>query len=526
MKIRLDGHRLTLEELVAVARLGAAAEIPGEARAAMEKSRRFVEELASQPRGIYGINTGFGPLCRTRVSPEDYARHQQNLIHHLSVGQGEPFDEAETRAIMTARANALARGYSGIRPEVVENLVAFINRRVHPEIPSEGSVGASGDLVPLAHMARTLLGLGRVRFEGGWRPASAVMESLGIEPVRLREKEGLALVNGTSAMTGLAALHTVDAMNLLSTSELLTALFTQVLYGEPEPFCSRVAFARGHRGQSVAAERIAEYLRSNPGYREKIDRHRWGTYSKPVEAGHDVQDPYSIRCVPQILGAIQDALWHIQAVVFRELNSATDNPMVFPVEEMVIHCGNFYGQHVSMTMDYLRIAVAKAALLAERQIERLVNDRYNLGLPAMLTEAELGLNSGFMGAQLLSTSLAAEIRMLSTPASIQTIPTNANNQDMVSMGLHASRAAGKMLPLAWKICGVLGLCLAQAFEIRNDSAIDGPLFRDFLDNVRTLSPRLEEDRPLYEDIGALSAHLRSPDFQSHFCPPRPPAPES
>jgi len=519
--IKLEGHNLSIKDVVFIARNMENVALSDKAVEAMLKSRAFVEDIIEKETSIYGINTGFGPLSRTRISKDELREHQLNLLHHLSVGQGDLFTEDETRAIMVARANALARGFSGIRPLVVNRFIDFLNKGVYPEIPTEGSVGASGDLVPLAHLARSLIGLGDVSYDGAKVKAESLLKTMKLEPIELLAKEGLALVNGTSVMTGVAALATYDAANMLSLSEAMTAFYVEVMFGESEPFCHRVAMARGHRGQALVADRIADILRSSSQYKIEIDEHHWGCHQKPIAEGVDIQDPYSLRCVPQILGAIQDALWHIQAVVTRELNSTTDNPLIFPEDKMVIHCGNFYGQHVSMVMDYLKISMAKLALLVERQTERLMNEKYNLGLSPMLSQGKLGLNSGLMGCQILSTSLAAEIRMLSNPASVQTIPTNANNQDVVSMGCIASKNASKMLTLVWKVLAVQALSLVQACDLRGESLKAGEKFRMFYQRVRELSPELTKDRPLYKDIEKVINLLKDDSFISSLTTERP-----
>ena len=307
--IQLTGHGLTLADVWKIAHRQSDCELPAAARAAMSASRALVEKIAAEPRAVYGINTGFGPLSGTRVSSSDLAQHQLNLLHHLSVGQGELLSATETRAVMAARANALARGFSGIRPEVVELLITALNRDLLPEIPSEGSVGASGDLVPLAHMARFLVGLGHVRCGEKRQPAAEALAQNGLHPVTLQCKEGLALVNGTSAMTGLAALATCEAAQLLSWMELFSACLFQVLWASPEVLCEQVHKARGFRGQSLVAARIAARLRTHPKFQKEIDEHQWGSHAKPVEPGVEIQDPYSIRCSPQILGAFQEALF-------------------------------------------------------------------------------------------------------------------------------------------------------------------------------------------------------------------------
>ena len=503
-----------------MASLQSPCELAEEARPLIRRSRQLVESLAAQPRAIYGINTGFGPLSGFRIAPNDLAQHQIHLLHHLSVGQGPLFSETETRAITLARANALARGYSGVREELIELLVAILNRGVLPEIPTEGSVGASGDLVPLAHMARLLVGLGHARLKGERLPAADALRQAGLSPAVLQCKEGLALVNGTSVMTGLAALSGHEAERLLHWMELLTACLFQALYGEPEALCGHAHKARGFRGQSLVATRISNSLRTHPEFAQRIDEHLWGTHPKSADPGAEIQDPYSLRCAPQILGAFQESLWHIEQVVTRELNASTDNPLVFPDTEMVIHCGNFYGQQVAMVSDYLRIGLIKLALLSERQLERLVNWRYSRGLPPMLAGGAPGLNSGFAGAQLLATSLTAEARLLATPASIQTISTNANNQDVVSMGCTAAKMTRATLPLLWKLVAIEALALAQAADLRGNEAVMGGDYRKLYDVVRSVSPTLAADRPLVEDIQRVTALLQSEQVQKQCLRPR------
>lgn len=514
--IAFNGHHLTIEEVWNIARLQSPCALADDARPLIRRSRALVETLAAQPRAIYGINTGFGPLSGFRVSNEDQAQHQIHLLHHLTVGQGALFSETETRAIMLVRTNALARGYSGIREELIELLIAALNRGVLPEIPSEGSVGASGDLVPLAHMAGLLVGFGYARVNGERLPATEALKRVGLAPVVLQCKEGLALVNGTSVMTGLAALSSREAEKQLHWLELLTACLFQVLDGEPEVLCQQIHKARGFRGQSLVARRISDSLRTHPDFARRIDEHQWGSQAKPMDGGAEIQDPYSLRCAPQILGAFQEAHWHVEEVVTRELNASTDNPLIFPDTGMVIHGGNFYGQQIAMVSDYERIGLIKMALLAERQIERLVNWRYSRGLPPMLAGGAPGLNSGLSGAQLLATSLAAEARLLGTPASIQTISTNANNQDVVSMGCIAAKMTRTMLPLLWKILAIEAITVVQAADLRGREKVLGGDYRKLYELVRGISPKLENDRPLNEDIARVTALLQSEAAQKIF----------
>ena len=346
------------------------------------------------------------------------------------------------------------------------------------------------------------------------------LRQAGLTPAVLRAKEGLALVNGTSVMTGMAALSTREALKVLHWMELLTACLFQILSGEPEALCVQVQKARGFRGQALVARRISNSLRTHPDYARRIDDHQWGSHPKPVDPGTEIQDPYSLRCAPQILGAFQEAWWHVEHVVTRELNASTDNPLVFPDTGMVIHCGNFYGQQIAMVSDYLRMGLIKLALLAERQIERLVNWRYSRGLPPLLAGGKPGVNTGMGGAQLLATSLAAEARLLGTPASIQTIPTNANNQDVVSMGCIAAKMTRTALPLAWKILAIEALALVQAADLRGHKDVIGGDYRKLYQLVRGVSKMLEGDRPLYEDIERVTALLQSEEAQLHCLQPK------
>ncbi len=517
--IAFNGHTLTIDDVWQVAGRQTSCALAETARPLVRRSRELVESLAAQPRAIYGINTGFGPLSGFRVSNEDQAQHQVHLLHHLTVGQGALFTATETRAIMLTRANALARGYSGIREQLIDLLTAALNKGVLPEIPSEGSVGASGDLVPLAHMAGLLVGSGYAWLNGERLPSAEALRRVGLAPVVLQCKEGLALVNGTSVMTGLAALSAREAVKQLHWLELLTACLFQVLDGEPEVLCQQIHMARGFRGQSLVAKRISDSLRTHPAFAKRIDDHQWGAQAKPMDGGAEIQDPYSLRCAPQILGAFQEAHWHVEEVVTRELNASTDNPLIFPDTGMVIHGGNFYGQQIAMVSDYERIGLIKMALLAERQIERLVNWRYSRGLPPMLAGGAPGLNSGLSGAQLLATSLAAEARLLGTPASIQTISTNANNQDVVSMGTHAAKMTRAVLPLGWKILAIEALTLAQAADLRGGEKAMGGDYRKLYELVRSVSPKLDNDRPLSEDIERVTALLQTETTQQQCLRP-------
>src|SRR5258708_32190351 len=381
--IALDGHTLSVDDVWQVASGGAPCAVSEGARPLLRRSRELVDSLAAMPRAIYGISTGFGPLNGFRIAEADQELHQLNLLRHLLVGQGSLFSDAESRAIMLVRANTLARGFSGVREELIGALIAALNGHVVLEIPSEGFVGASGDLVPLAHMAGLFVGIGHARVDGQRLAAVEALQKVGIAPIALRSKEGLALVNGTSVMSALAALSVHEAQRQLRWLEVLTACLFQALGGEPEVLFAQVHEARGFRGQTLVAQRIRDSLFTHPVFAKRMRQPAWST-GRESETGREGQDPYSLRCAPQILGAFQEAHWHVSDVVTCEINASTDNPLFFPDTGVVIHGGNFYGQQVAMVSDYMRMGLIKMALLADRQIEPLVNWRLSRGLPPML----------------------------------------------------------------------------------------------------------------------------------------------
>lgn len=508
----IDGSNLQIEQVTAVAEGIARVELSSDCIPAIEASRETLVRQINEGRTIYGVNAGYGPLSGFTVLGDEDLEHQRNLLSHLTVGQGEFLSWTESRAVMLVRANALAKGNSGVRTEVVQSLLDLLNAGITPKIPSEGSVGASGDLVPLAHLAQALVGNGVVDVAGEVLSARDALQRAGIEPLVLKAKEALALVNGTSAMTGLAALAAHQASQIVGWMELLTASLIQLLRGRPEFLADELHQARGHRGQIDVARRLVAYLLENPSYRRLIESENWGTDGRNNRNGEEIQDPYSIRCTPQIIGAVLDALRHTRQSIEQEVNAATDNPLVFSSSGHVIHGGNFYGQQIALASDYMRIALVKLVLLAERQTERLLNPCYSQGLPPLLAGGRPGLNSGLAGCQLLQTSLAAEARMLAAPASVQTIPTNSNNQDVVSMGMIAARKTAALLPIAWKVLAIEVIAICQAADLGSVKLAGEHVF-NMHKGVRGHSEMLLTDRPLDTDIRTVTEWLMSRDAQ-------------
>ena len=477
------------------------------------KSEAMIARLVAERRTIYGVTTGYGPLADNRVDPEHGSLLQRKLVYHLATGVGEPLPPAEARAVVVARLATLTRGLSAVRPELLIWLQDCINLGLAPIMPEKGTVGASGDLTPLAHMALAFIGEGRFWQDGMSRPAQAVLAKVGLKPLTLHHKEGLALVNGTSAMAGIAALNGVRARRLLRMSALLTVAYAEVLGGHRTAWHPLTALARPHPGQQRACEFLWALTQNAP----RLVRHE----SLPDHIATDMdatgvapdqglpQDAYSIRCAPQMLGAIDDMLVHHDRIVEIEVSAVTDNPLVFADDDTILHAGNFFGQHVSFASDNLANAVAMLGVWSERQVARLTDASLSSGLPPFLQGNLSGLNSGFMGAQVTASALVAELRTKSAPASIQSVPTNANNQDVVTMGTIAARRARDATIDVSRILAIQAMCVAQAIDLRLRKD-DRPFSTAALavhGVVRAISGFVHDDRPLSAEIEAVAMRM-------------------
>jgi len=495
MTIALTGNDLTFEQLYGVALRGEALGLAPAAMERMKASRTVVDRLVASGTTAYGINTGFGKLASVRISAEQVRQLQVNLVRSHACGVGTPLSEAETRAMMLLRANALAKGLSGVRPQVVETLCAMLNAKVHPVIPSQGSVGASGDLAPLAHLAQVVIGEGRAMHKGETLAGGEAMRRAGITPVALEAKEGLSLLNGTQGMLALLSLALREADILTDTADVAASLSLDALRGSPGAFDARIMHARAYAGAATTARNLA-HLNEGSEIRES---HR--SASKDPR----VQDAYSLRCTPQVHGAVRDSLAQAREVVAVELNSATDNPLVFVRDANsgdIISGGNFHGQPLAMAADQVAIAIATLGGIAERRIEQMTNPLTSM-LPAFLTP-EPGLNSGFMIAQVTAAALTSENKMLATPHSVDSISTSGNQEDYVSMGMSGARRLEKMLHNLRHTIAIELLCACQGIDLLAPLQT-GTLARKAHEVVRASSPKVTQDRPLAGDIEAVAA---------------------
>ena len=492
--IGLTGDELTVADVWEVAVNGAPAGLGARAREQMAAARAVVEHVAvGDGHHTYGVNTGFGRFVSSEIPEAFTAELQHRLLRSHACGVGEPYPREVVRAALLLRANTLAKGYSGTRIETAELLLECLNRGVLPHVPSRGSVGASGDLAPLAHLALPLVGEGQAEVDGEVLPGGEALARVGLEPIRLQAKEGLSLINGTQFMAAFGALGTVRAQRLARAADVACALSLDALQGSRVAFASEVQALRPLPGQAAAARNVCRLLDGSA----IMEAHRWCD---------KVQDAYSLRCAPQVHGAARDLIAYVANTVAVELNAATDNPLVLPERGELVSNGNFHGQPVAFALDALAMAVSELGSISERRTERLVNPALSDGLPAFLT-ANGGLNSGFMIPQYVAAALVSESKALCHPASVDSIPTSANQEDHVSMGNAAGLKAWQVLANAERTLAIELLAGAQAVEFLAPLAPgDGAAAAHEV--VRGLSPRLTDDRPLSGDIEAVAGAIR------------------
>jgi len=491
--VRLNGLDLTIAEIVAVARERVVVELDPAARAGIRASADLVAEVAWGPDAVYGVNTGFGDLAQIRIAPPDLRRLQQNLLRSHAAGVGPDLPADVVRALLLLRANTLASGYSGVRLETIGALIDLLNADVIPCIPMHGSVGASGDLAPLAHAALVLIGEGEAWYRQTRLPGRDALAAAGLRPIELAPKEGVALINGTQVMTAIGALALHDAELLAVTADIVGALSAEALRATDRSWDEGLNRLRRHAGQQV----VAANLRALMGESPNVAGHRSGDPR--------VQDPYSIRCMPQVHGASRDALSYVRTTLQAETNSVTDNPLVFAARRAIVSGGNFHGQPVAIALDLGTIAVAELADIAEARVDRLTNG-HTSGLPAFLSRHP-GTDSGLMIAQYTAAALVVENRLRSAPASIESISTSAGMEDHVSMGVHAAHKFAAVVRTTADVLAIEALCAAQGLDLLGAKTND--LLRGAYQAIRAIIPTLDRDRPLAADIARASEAVRS-----------------
>ena len=486
--IRITGAGLTIADVAAVARKDVAVALDRGAEQRVSAAARLVAKIADGEGAVYGVNTGYGDLSRVRVPAGDLRALQRNLIRSHAAGVGEPLGPDVVRAVLLLRAQTLAAGRSGVRPETIRLLIDMLNRGVLPIIPRHGSVGASGDLAPLAHAALVLIGEGEAFHDGKRKSAADALRHAGLKPIELAPKEGLSLINGTQVMAAIGCLALHDAAVLATSADITGAMTSEALRASDSPWDEALHDARPHPGQRAVAANLRSLVQGSP-----------------IRASHRsddprVQDPYSIRCMPQVHGASRDALAYARGVLEIEINAVTDNPLVFADEGRIVSGGNFHGQPVAIALDLATIAVAELADIAEARVDRVTNG-HTSGLPAFLT-ADAGRNSGFMVAQYTAAALVTDNRLRAFPASVESVPTSAGMEDHVSMGLHAALKLADVVRNTRDVLAIEGLCAAQGLDLLGMRS--APPVEAARAVVREHSPRLAEDRALAPDIAAVS----------------------
>jgi histidine ammonia-lyase len=485
----LSGKNLSLDEIDHVARKGCQVGLAASALEGVDASRKRIEKILDSGVAVYGVNTGFGKLSDVRIPGDHLSELQVNLLRSHACGLGRPLPDAAVRAMLLLRANVLAKGFSGIRRDVIEMLISLLNREVHPVVPEKGSVGASGDLAPLAHLALVLIGEGEAFYRGERMSGGDALRRAELTPLRLEAKEGLALLNGTQGMTAVASLALYDAQRLVRIADVAGAMSLEALRGTPSAFDPRIQEARPHRGQAVTARHLTALLDRS----EIRESHR---ANDPR-----IQDAYCLRCMPQVHGAVRDALDHVTSIVNIETGSATDNPLVFAESGDVLSGGNFHGAPLSYGFDYAAIALTDLASICERRIDRLINPDINEGLPAFLSN-EAGLSSGYMMAHVAAAALLNECKVLSHPASVDSVPTSGGKEDHVSMGMNAALKMRQIVEDVEMVIAIELLCAAQGLDYRKPLK-PGEQIGQVLDAIRKIVPRLEADRPPSTDINQL-----------------------
>ncbi|MCX6249043.1 MAG: aromatic amino acid ammonia-lyase [Bacteroidetes bacterium] len=505
--ITIGNRKLTVGDFFKVLFEGEKVDIDIESRQKVAEDFEFLKEFA-KGKVIYGINTGLGPMAQFKINNNQELELQYNLIRSHAAGCGPPLPDIYAKATMLARVNTLVQAKSGIHPEVVELLKELINRDINPYIPEHGGVGASGDLVQLAHLALNLIGEGEVSYKGSFRPTAEVFQEEGLTPIRMHIREGLGLINGTSAMTGIGMINAIHARNLLDWSTLASSMITEVVESYDDHFSDGLNRAKSHHGQRQVARTMKYILKDSQLIRRRADHLYYNDKTMEVEVfKHKVQEYYSLRCVPQILGPVLDTIYYTIHVLMNEVNSTSDNPIIDGEHNNVYHGGNFHGDYVALEMDKLKIAITKLSMLAERQLNYLMNPKLNEKLPPFVNLGKLGLNLGMQGVQFTAVSTVAENQTLSFPMYIHSITNNNDNQDIVSMGTNAALITKKIIDNSYQVLAIEMISILQAIdylEIKNRlSSYSLSKYSD----LRQIVPKFTEDTIKYKDIQNIEQYI-------------------
>lgn len=477
-------------------------------KSSLEQCFNFLESF-SKEKVIYGINTGFGPMAQWRVADKDLHSLQYNIIRSHSTGAGEPLDDIYVRAAMIARLGSFVQCKSGVHVEIVNLLVEFINKQIIPFIPKHGSVGASGDLVQLAHIALCLIGEGKVHYNGEWRPTAEVLAECGLKPIQIHIREGLSATNGTSVMTGISVVNQFHAENLLKWATLASVWMNEVASSFDDWMCQPLNEYRRHEGQMEIAKQMREIADGSQCLQSREHELYDNGHADAKVFEHKVQAYYSLRCTPQIFGPIWETLQNSRRVIEEELNAASDNPIVDPVTQNVYHGGNFHGDYISLEQDKVKIALVRLTMTAERQLNYLFHDRINGILPPFLNMGTLGLNYGMQACQFTATSTTAECQTLAMPNYVHSIPNNNDNQDIVSMGTNTAELCAQVIENSYQVMAILMMALAQAVDCLGIYDKLAPATKKQYDAIRDITPTIIEDTPFYEDIEAVIKYLKS-----------------
>lgn len=500
--VLISGEELTLYDVMKIAEGGEEVRVTEECLVRCRESFDFLS-AAMKDKVIYGINTGLGPQAQYYIAPEEHLELQYNLVRSHASGTGQPLDELSCRALMVARLNSLAIGFSGIHPDLLIILAEFLNKRIHPYIPEHGGVGASGDLVQLAHLALNLIGEGEVLRDGKRVSATQVLAEKSIVPLQIKSREGLAILNGTSAMTGIGLLNIIRAQRLLAVSTAVSSVLNDLMASYDDHFSEKLNAVKRHPGQQQIAAEMRKYLAGSQLTRERsIHVRQEGRQDVPFD--EKIQEYYSLRCVPQILGPIHDALQTAETVLVNELNSVNDNPVIDISSGNALHGGNFHGDYVSFEMDKLRMGITKLSILTERQLNYLAADYLNGKFPKFLAAGKRGLYFGIQGMQFTATSTVAENQMLSNPLYVHSIPTNADNQDVVSMGTNAALATSRVISNSFQVMSIMAVALVKAFRLFDRKDQMAPGTRGFITSVEAAATIPDDDQPIYPALEQLS----------------------